>query len=830
MWLDPFTALQHRSLGNVLLKDQLPLLQGNRRVSSSVIERASGVLASRLPVQLEKGQQRRLVFLLPNATQSLGRYLTVSLLLADFVHRFGREHGPYVSDTEVGALIRGDLLLVTQHIRDCATLLRGLCLKSTAGTRPLPLTDYWSIEVLSKYTPPSNRRPRVFVANPGWLLSGDQRYDLGGVVIDASHPRTAMHLDNLLIQPSIARTPVQILVVPPWEESQLRELTTAGHTTTFDWGWDPAAEAAIDRLVLGRAGLNETNGVNRDLWICDDGPVNELLDELHQTLVGAMRVGNGRIPATILEAWFIYHRLRQLAAPLIDVEEARRRAYRTLTIKERLGHLEDQQPSASGMLSAYLDVHWPRIIEKLRALYSLLLERAEPAKFYMLACIIDEHLKLRSKSSSAVPMRIVVPTDHEANLLTILIGQLVDGWSQALQQGQISLASIREEPRVIAEGHQAETVLLGYRTSETRYLDVYPGVTTHLVAYPYEVGLDDAIQRRVHGFMERLQDNDVRLSILQALRLPSASQTQLLRRNGDHPSQTPHTPRASTRYRIGLGRKPLTIRTATPEAVEWLDIGKLAGMSWADEITIGENEGSKFSNVRGGENNLEFVEVMDDEGECVRYPSYYLIDVFYPATERLERVAAGRLRTGMIMVVLVDDRYEDLFQRMLEAIQQQRDIKASVALTLWQRSKQIALRQYDGNRRRLYVELDKHGLSVGYEAVVGWFTTGENEIIAPQDFDDYKLLASVSSIYTDESQLRQTFSYINAERVQRRRSGRLLRQLLKHIAAGTQYEVALASARALDTPLEQVLSAVSLREVQSVRWLGGLANLEAIGN
>jgi len=38
-----------------------------------------------------------------------------------------------------------------------------------------------------------------------------------------------------------------------------------------------------------------------------------------------------------------------------------------------------------------------------------------------------------------------------------------------------------------------------------------------------------------------------------------------------------------------------------------------------------------------------------------------LVDVFRPATEYKERIAAGDLEPGMLMVVLVDDPYEDVF-------------------------------------------------------------------------------------------------------------------------------------------------------------------------
>jgi len=111
MWQETFRLLGEDTtmLAGRLLQDRIPLAHGDSRVSGSLVERASAVLASRIPLQLSRGEKRRLVFLLPNATQSLGRFLAVSLLVADFVHR----SGVGVPSTESGPLLDGDLLLVT---------------------------------------------------------------------------------------------------------------------------------------------------------------------------------------------------------------------------------------------------------------------------------------------------------------------------------------------------------------------------------------------------------------------------------------------------------------------------------------------------------------------------------------------------------------------------------------------------------------------------------------------------------------------------------------------------------------------------------------------
>jgi hypothetical protein len=114
---------------------------------------------------------------------------------------------------------------------------------------------------------------------------------------------------------------------------------------------------------------------------------------------------------------------------------------------------------------------------------------------------------------------------------------------------------------------------------------------------------------------------------------------------------------------------------------------------------------------------------------------------------------------------------------------------------------------------------------VKYEAVVGWFNGGEDEVLAPLDESDFALLARESGIYSDSSVMRMTFACICTERTLRRQCGRILGRLLTQIAAGQHYEAAIRSAKAIGTPLEQVAAAVSVREVVSVSRVGTLLSM-----
>ena len=579
MWLDTFRALgeNKQSLACILLKDRIPLALNGSRLASSLIERASGLLAARLPVRLAEGEKRRLVFLLPNATQSVGRFLAVSLLLADFVHR----HGIGVARQEQGKLIRGDLLLVTQHIRDCVKLLRGVAIKY--ATQELPLTKFWPIEVVSQYSPPAKGTPRVFIANPGWSSVIGERRAFGSVVIDVSHPRTAAHLDKLLAQPSIAASPVQIIIIPPCEQSKLDGFRDPGRQSCLAWAWDPAALEALEGVVGRGVSVLKPPPAQRHLWVCEDEEADELLSELHGLLVGAMRAGGGRVPSPVLETWAVYHRLRQLAVPLLQLEEERRKTYRTVTLKERLESIEESQPGGSAGLGSYLESRWPRIVRTLQEAYDLFLKRKEPAKFYTLASAVEE--QLTSGGSPVRPLRIVAATGHEASMVAALLGEIVTGWVEALQSGAVTVSTAREEPRLVAEGLAQETALLGFRTSETRYLDVYPTRPVHVVCYPYEVDIDEAIQNRVHSSIEQLQEDGSRVTVLRSLHLPEPKRLAGANGASGVTSAAPRTMRADVRRRGSIpSKKAVTRQIHGADSVEPLDIEKIAGLTWWDEI------------------------------------------------------------------------------------------------------------------------------------------------------------------------------------------------------------------------------------------------------
>jgi hypothetical protein len=521
------------------------------------------------------------------------------------------------------------------------------------------------------------------------------------------------------------------------------------------------------------------------------------------------KAGSGHVPGGVLGAWGAYHKLRQLSVPLVALEEERREAYQTLTIQERIQELEDQPPESRGAVGSYLDARWPRVISVLKALYETLLRRKEPAKFYTLASVVEEFIENRLPSDS---LRIVAPTAHEGNMVAILLGDIVGAWPEALQSGAVSLTTIKEEPRLIAEGSLRQTVLLGFRTSETRYLDVYPGVPVHVVGYPYEAEVDDKIQQRIHAYIESLQENGPRTVVLKKLGLPEAPPSP----NERKPDSPPKSKRPLTGRRFEVQPRLQQRRFLEDDAVEPLNLQKVIGQNWFEEINVSDAGQAQ----ERGRRSLEYCEITDTSGDHYHFPVGRLVHVFRPATEQKERIPAGELEPGMLIVRLVDDPYDDVFQRLIEAIREELDDGAKLALTVWDHAKPAALTKYGGNRMKLHRALEANGLSVEYQAVVGWYRSGEKEIIAPLSREDFEILARTSGLYSDPTLISATFNSIQHDRVVRRTCGRKLSSLLAHLAAGKNYEVALKSADAMGTALEQVAAAVSLREVESVRKLG----------
>jgi hypothetical protein len=223
-------------------------------------------------------------------------------------------------------------------------------------------------------------------------------------------------------------------------------------------------------------------------------------------------------------------------------------------------------------------------------------------------------------------------------MLTGLLGNIIDGWADALQSGAVSLTTVKEEPREIAEGIVRQSVLLGFRTSQTRYLDVYPGVPIHLVVYPYEAEIDEKVQQRIHASIESFQENEPRAIVLEELSFTSKHATgpkQLS--NG-----IPRSKRPTTSHRFQIRERPQRRRFLDDESIEPLSFQNIIGQNWFEEIAATTNRTQSSTN----QCPIEYCDVTDVKGDTYHFPMGRLIDVFHPATEQLERIPVENLQPG----------------------------------------------------------------------------------------------------------------------------------------------------------------------------------------
>src|SRR5262249_51667592 len=191
---------------------------------------------------------------------------------------------------------------------------------------------------------------------------------------------------------------------------------------------------------------------------------------------------------------------------------------------------------------------------------------------------------------------------------------------------------------------------------------------------------EKAIQAGAPPPTERLQENGPRPAVLQAPQLPVRDRPVVGPLNGaGNGDGSPRSKRPQISRRVETRTIQLrTRRFQADDAAEPLDVARLAGMAWTDEIILGAPADDDSDCTRTSP--VEFVEISDAIGERISYPVGRLVDVYHPATEIKERIPAADVKPGMFMIVLVDDFYEDVFERLLEAIREERDIKASMAL------------------------------------------------------------------------------------------------------------------------------------------------------
>ncbi len=798
MWVDDLAALcEHhgRTIPRAFLKGGVSFQMSGRKLGRDILDRASGCLIDRFCVN-SRGTPRRLVLLRHDSTPAASEYLAGALLVIDLLHSKGKEFEVSLPQAEARSLLQGDVLVVTQRVTDFVSSLQRL---SIGGVK---IKDMWNIQALTKYASNPGRKSRVFVSNPGWIRRAPElAAQFSAVLIDASHPRTLIHASDVLKQ--LSGIPVQIVICPPMDRRRIEALCNAGQQAESTvWLWDPSAEMALaDTIGCPAPAPRERN--RRTYLVSNDMPVNDALERIHNTLRICHSVTGNRVSGCVFEAWSIYHRLRQSVVSLLELEEAHARARSAfqLPIRKRLEQLREVELDSNPTIRA----HWSHLVEQLEDAYTLLLERSEPDKFWILASFIEQIAEPDGGEAYA----IVVPTEQDATVLTSMLVSLVDGAASMLEDGSLSLLTVKQEPVFLHRGYQFRTVLSGFRTYGTRYLDIFPSHDTFLITYLYEAMADEQIQSAMRNGMEFHASAEQRIAALERIGVPVGKSHQDSISEGPSPSlEKPKVVLVD-----GLGRQALNIERshvvddlALDELIERSSIG-----AWTGDVTAA----SEVSGAVPGMGSFPTVEVAFTSGDRLKVPLHSKLDVYYPASEELARMEVERLQKGDQVVLFVDDPLARLYQRFIEAIREKTDARTNAVLELWGRAKELVLQKYSGEMTQLYDSLHGKGLSVTYQALRGWFKEGEGEIIAPGRFDNFTLLAGESSVYRNKDLLRTTFAVIEEERKLHRIAGKRLRSLLRALVT-PNYDFAKTVADALGSEIGELSTSISLEEVESV--------------
>lgn len=739
-------------------------------------EKVSGALTVRTALRSRSAPQA-LMFLLPEATGTTARYITASLLIGDHAHLNGATLLP---PNEILRLVRGDVLLVTQAVSDSKELLEALPIGSYQR-----LADVWEVTSLSKYTSGKGNKPRVFVANPGWFLQVAPGRRFGAVIIDASHPRTFVQLVEL-VRAARGCTNLRVAVCPPPGDDVL---TACGYPNeTSVWGWDPQARTDAQNAVETRDAVLHQAG-DRFLWECDSDPkAAAALCELHKALASAARAAAGHPYPGLRECWSIYNRLRQVTVPLAELEQAAASTW-VGNLRARIEELDE----VTGYGTVAWDTTWPHLLASTKAAYQTMLERKESAKFWALASNIEQFL-----ASPAEQLRIVVGSEAEMQLLVAANESIIDGFVEAFARGRIEFVTRSREARLIAEGQCCPTVLLGPRANRYRYLDAFVSQRVDEFLYPYEVDVELDAQSRLYGAWTESLGDLRRIKLLEPLGFNRIGR--------DEPRPPPPRPAVVVRKSNGHQVEVASMASVSPQ----LDIESLIDVPASDSVSIAYTEGASLT-------TSDVIEVSFVRGAAQRLYAQQRVDVYFSESGSVQRYVASELKPGWQVISFVDGRYDGLFQRLTDVVTARLRPEERIALELWRTVKEGIFVQAKSGRD-LHDRLVKRGLASSYGTFLTWFGDDDQTVIAPQQFEDFAVLASEADVYkSSPAMLEAAFRAVQRQRGRNRTAGRKLREFLRAVVSGNGYEEALTSARRLDTALADVLAAVEVLEIASIR-------------
>lgn len=774
VWTDAFRSdLSDHGLADSLLRNRIPLFRRGEAIRPLPQVAATAVMGVRL---LEREAGGQLLIDIVDSSSSHAEEVVTLLLLADFVVREGHAQGALSRGLGVEELIRGDVLFVTERVSRAVNNMR------TTSVVSQPMAQFWEFDDFRRWKASSHTRPRVFVANPGRV---DSTLDPSGfdlLVIDGAHLLTRESLPKLLAGPA-SEIPVSLVLVPPLSIDQRRQVGLASH----EWLWDSMASEQIAALV------NRSNGASpcleTHIHVVSDSRIDGSLEEAYQGLAETTRFGEKRDATLIFKAWGVFNRLRQLAVPLAELEDYRRRSRFVVPLQAQLEYLESESGTPKGSHA------WPVVLQALRHVYEELL-KSEPAKLWGIAELLESELQTGEQ------IRLVFPTAGELHLGLAAMRTLLPELRSAVQGGRLEFSTARDEIKDAAAGMTWRSLVPGYRPSKSRYLGHTATGSTSMVAYGFEVKVEDSISRFLARRLDDLGADGYRCRVLRYLGYD-------VHCGEESEAHQCRVPRSVITFSDAEARRLETVEFPVDpihhisDLADLFDLGSDAVRSPGDdESTLESEDGSVLVRFRSGRSRL--------------FSKSQRVDVYFPQSDVLIRRDARELHEGDFAVLFPDDEYGALFARALERVHERRSSAERIALSVWQHAKKAALARVGQSSAELHSSLKRDGFKLDMSAVSSYYREGMDEVIAPRDYSDFAALARFSRVYEDEREIRITFRTIRRERVLRRKLGMALKSLLRTIVGGRDYETARAGADMLDTVVDEVASAIYLEEVVEV--------------
>jgi hypothetical protein len=778
MWAEGFLELSEtqQSIEGLLVSGRVDFRHGDQKLVFNPSALASSAMAYRSACSAKPDKPFRLT-LLGGTEPADARLLVASLLFADL---FARERGGR------RPLLEGDVLLVTKRMRDAIDFLR----RVTVG-RSAKLAGVWNIESVAMHHPPPapGGHLRVWIATPlHFSFLRDPRHTFSAVVVDGCEDEIRIAAESLLSSGAAAAAPLQLLTLP----AGVPRPRLSGQEE-LAWLWDPAAENLLGQL-LGTGVVGDVP--ERSYWVCDDTAADQL-ERAHAALVALTRVAS-RAPEgdRLWTAWAIYHSLRGTSVPLAVLEDLRLSRPAAATIKGQLDGL-CTPPDIGFHARPVVDVHWPAMVEALRNTYARLRELAEPPKFWALAQAVEA----LACSHPGRATEIIVPGEDDRALLVRLLASVIDGLSGRIERGLLRVATAGRRSPSVAAG---ESILLtGMRSASRQHLDLYAKTRLDVVVYPFEALMDQRRLENMYRDAARLCEGSRRDAVLASLGIttgpakPRGSVTV-------EPMIQTTAPVISVTQCTPLRLRQHTELEFEPFAQEWVARSGRAHVDCYDDVVA--------RTAREGAG----VEVTLEGGETLFLPAEKHAYVFHPAASDVRSVPASALLPDELLIVVEDDRYADLFDRMVSEQERSRPADRAFKLSFWQLVKRSALSRFGGSRRRLHEHLRDEGLRVDYGALATWFREGEREIIGPEARADFLLLAEASGLVRDQEVGVSLFEAVQDERVNRRRLGRALRLSLISMFHGDYDRNVMAQSEALTVLAEDIVHMVTLQRIESV--------------